>query len=486
MSGGGARDDEPATSLIPPVPASLPTARSRARRGGPALKTIDVLVEVVTPIFGGSVQPREVDKVDVIRPASVRGHLRFWWRALHGHQWGPKELYDRESALWGQAATERKGGRSAVDLRIDVDVQRVSELARRSVEHLSPEEVYALWPARKEQKHQTPEAERRDPGTRFHLRLLVPKDLEDEVRNVVRAWILFGGYGGRTRRGLGSLRVLDNEGEWLPGEATAIATCFGRNIFSPPGRSATDTPWLAGASLYVGKLGGNAEQAWVISLSWLREFRQGSKSGARRPGRDDRPSISNWPEADKIRKLSRLRQTGRWAHTPRHNAVPIWPRAAFGLPIIGRFQDSSRVSKQANGRSPFLRWNELPANHPNYGEEPGQFELGWRALDDRDNRLAMDRLASPLIVKALPLAGGRYAPCALWLNRAYPEGVVGLVQKQGREEKRVIKMGTEAAFDDLRAPDDVQHFAPLRGHTSLREAFLDWLQAAHKTTKVSP
>jgi CRISPR-associated protein Cmr1 len=132
----------------------------------------------------------------------------------------------------------------------------------------------------------------------------------------------------------------------------------------------------------------------------------------------------------------------------------------------------------------YLRWDELPENHRNYGEEPDSFELGWQVRDEHDRLVTMDRLASPLVVKALPLAGKRFAPCALWLHRAYPDGKVGLVRKRGND--RVIANGTEASFDALVAPGDAQHFAPLRGKASLRDAFLDWLHANYKTTKVSP
>jgi len=141
----------------------------------------------------------------------------------------------------------------------------------------------------------------------------------------------------------------------------------------------------------------------------------------------------------------------------------------------------SREPKQANTRPEYLRWDELPEHHPNHGEEPEPFELGWHALDDAH---AMERLASPLIVKALPLAGGRFAPCALWLHRAYPDGEVGLVQKRGKD--RFIAEKTVARFDALVAPGDAPHFAPLRNKASLRDAFLDWLQVNYKTTKVSP
>lgn len=79
------------------VPARMPEPRRRSSRGGPDLCTISVDVEVVTAILGGGSQTRALDDVDVIRAATVRGHLRFWWRALRGHEFaGATDLYAAE------------------------------------------------------------------------------------------------------------------------------------------------------------------------------------------------------------------------------------------------------------------------------------------------------------------------------------------------------------------------------------------------------
>jgi CRISPR-associated protein Cmr1 len=438
----------------------MPPPRPRRARGGTFLATFTVHLTVVTPILGGGAQTRATDDVDVIRAPTARGHLRFWWRALTGHEFGSsQDLYAAESALWGRAAGD-EGGRSAVELR--VDVEQAGEIDQSDIrlydsrEGMATPGAYALWPARGERRSQTP-APRRKPGTRFRLTALAPAEREAEVRNTVRAWVLFGGYSSRTRRGVGSLGVRIEPNAWVPAAATreGFTTLFGRDIFAPPRTVAGSVPWLAGASLHVGRAEKHAETAWTTALEWLKEFRQGTQgtvgNRAREPGagkpQPQRPSISNWPEADKVRHL-----TGKTkAHPPRHNDRPAWPRAGFGLPIIGKFQENARNG----GRL----------------DEPDGFELRWRSGGEEH-----DRLASPLIVKALPLANGTFVPCALWLNRAYPPGEVVL---------RGVP-GSGAPFDRLVAPGDAAGFAALAGKTSLREAFLDWLHAKHHTTIVAP
>jgi CRISPR-associated protein Cmr1 len=446
------------------APQSLPQPRLKSGRDGRTLSEISVRLEVVTPILGGGFQTRMVDDIDVIRAVTVRGHLRFWWRALRGHEFGsPADLHAAESALWGRAATD-EGGRSAVEIRVEVEqpgtIDDSDIRLYDSKDGQATRGAYALWPARAEKEKgqiKTPPAPRRTPGTRFRLTLIEPENRESEIRNVVRAWILFGGYGSRTRRGLGSFKVIDDANAWLPGDETreAFTALFARDVFAPPGSSAIDAPWLAGASLHVGGPTTEAGQAWTTALEWLKVFRQGTSGQpgdrAREPGtgkpQPRRPSISNWPEADKIRHVRRKTN----AHPPRHNATPAWPRAGFGLPIVGQFQKNARTG--------------------GWLEEPDGFELRWRS-DGGEH----DRLASPLILKALPLADGTFLPCALWLNRAYPTG-------------EVVLRGTgnsAAPFDRLVASGDTARFSALTGRSTLRAAFLDWLRARYRTTAVAP
>lgn len=145
------------------APAQLPEARRRSSRGGPELCTVSLNVEVVTAIFGGGTQARSLDNVDVIRGATVRGNLRFWWRALRGHEFAShRELYQAESAVWGHAATDH-GGRSHAEVR--VEVERVAEPDDTDVHPQKTSGAYALWPARAEKEKgrvKTPPAPRAD------------------------------------------------------------------------------------------------------------------------------------------------------------------------------------------------------------------------------------------------------------------------------------------------------------------------------------
>src|SRR5271157_4269420 len=63
-------------------------------------------IELITPMFGGGVEPRMNDPSFPIRPTAIRGQLQFWWRATVGAQYATLAgLRAAQSAVWG--STER-------------------------------------------------------------------------------------------------------------------------------------------------------------------------------------------------------------------------------------------------------------------------------------------------------------------------------------------------------------------------------------------
>lgn len=266
--------------VLPP----LPKERQCNRRGGPDLATIKLRVEVVTQILGGAPLSREIDDVDVIRVPSIRGQLRFWWRALNAHRSNTSnDMFVAESAIWGRAA-DKNGGRSEVTLSINV-----IKAGERDDGTVDPRAsgFYVLWPAkeRKEDRKNNTQAEpvapRRKPGTTFEMTFTCPQEQENHVREAVRAWLLFGGYGSRTRRGLGGLTAAERDREaWLPqimepkGVRSEFERIFGRDIFAASEVPPNDTPRLSGAKLWVGPRCKYAEEAWIQAVDWLQAFRK--------------------------------------------------------------------------------------------------------------------------------------------------------------------------------------------------------------------
>ncbi|PTL82521.1 type III-B CRISPR module RAMP protein Cmr1 [Vitiosangium sp. GDMCC 1.1324] len=450
---------------------ALPDPAPRARRltGGPPMKSLRVRLKTITPILGGSSAARELDELDPLRAPSIRGHLRFWWRALHGHACAtPAELARRERELWGGMGKEQ-GTRSRVEVRVEVEPRTVSRDDGRIDQRARG--AYALWVASK------PLAPRWHSSLCFHLHLLAPAERFSEVEGALRAWVLWGGYGSRTRRGLGALTVVDDAAAWLPRQPTREEwsrlfpelPLFGA---LPPG-GAKQVPLLRGARLLYGASRPGADDAWEVALGWLREFRQGEgrlpqgsrvaspgkkgegRSATAREPRPERPGRSYWPEADKVRQLFSPPKGTSWAHPPRPacaGKAVAWPRAGFGLPLAIRFQRTARPKTPGGRGAPYA--------------EPPDVELRWH-----DGTRVRERFASPLIVKAMPLADGSFVPIALWLRRAWPEKGQVVLMGKAREPVR----GSAAPFDRLLAPGDTALYAPLVAE-NLEEAFLGWVK----------
>ncbi|MFP2904312.1 type III-B CRISPR module RAMP protein Cmr1 [Pyxidicoccus sp. 3LFB2] len=444
-----------------------PAPRQRRYAGGPALESRTVSLKSTTPILGGAPVPRQVDTVDFIRVPTLRGHLRFWWRALYAHECRTSsELATRERALWGGVGSD-EGTRSRVELRVEVDHRSARKDPQLDIQMNEPG-AYALWPARATTRGEIkPAAPRWLPGLGFQLHLRAPAERMGEVENALRAWVLWGGYGSRARRGLGGFTVTDELPRWLPRDASmeALRELFpGVALFgAPPEGGARQVPLLRGARLFRGQPQSDGERAWIQALKWLRDFRQGQPPGAgkgparayaREWGDPKRPGRSNWPEPDYIRRLLEPSPTGKWAHPPRtqYSKGVAWARGGFGLPIGIRFQDKDRT-KVAYRDS-----------------EPGDVELRWH-----DGKAVRERLASPLIVKAMPLAKGGFVPIALWLCRAWPEKGTIVLLRKGQGQPQPVP-GSHAPFGPLVAPGDTALFAPLEAG-NLQEAFFGWLKS---------
>ena len=451
-------------------------------------------LEIITPVLGGGTEKRALDRNEPVRAASIRGHLRLWWRATLSElptddrgRVSADALMTRERQIWGGVTGEKGDEDRVIKSPVCVRVSDVQGATKDESDiDFKTRGAYALWTARGTQHGETP-APRWAPGLRFNLTVSAPRrrgqpidpKIVSEVKAAIRAWIVFGGYGGRTRRGLGALTVTDEKkrAEWLPARATItdVAALFpGVRFGADDETDAIDMPRLGAAGLALApSVTTNAEAAWTGALDWLSNFRQGQPGHgglgnhdpefARVRGEHNRPSISNWPEPDKARHLGRRRTS----HPPRHLDDPAWPRAGFGLPIQ-------------------TRWQRRPRDGSGRYDEPNDFSLEWgRAVDGRWKK--QDRIASPLFVGPMPLADGRFVSFALWLDRAYPKGGQVAMVVNG-----YVDQNSRAPFDKLLGTNDTAYFRPLedarnaaQGHR-LRRAFFDWLKTNRRLKAVEP
>lgn len=182
-------------------------------------------LELVSPAFlaGAMQRPEECD----LRPATLRGLLRWWWRALHAGRMSVESLRALEAALWGD--TEKAGAISLEIIRserLPTDAFNVDELIRRN-RLVRPERGerraqgilylgYGMQRVReKPARHFMPA------GAKWRIRLVAkPLRVNSEAALTAEAVLKhgiaalaalaeFGGIGAKSRRGYGSIDLRD-------------------------------------------------------------------------------------------------------------------------------------------------------------------------------------------------------------------------------------------------------------------------------------
>jgi len=198
------------------------------------MHTLTATYRIVTPLFLGDADR----KATAIRPPSVKGALRFWWRALN---WGRirdqcdndaealRRLHSEEAELFGAAAEENNPhGQARFLLHAKYTPDTVKqEFAWDRFSGIQYLLGQGLWHFREKLLRSCI-----TPGSlEVKLRLKVISDEQkQQLQNTLLALGLFGGIGSRARRGLGSLAIQNIENEttgsvWIPHNADELKTC---------------------------------------------------------------------------------------------------------------------------------------------------------------------------------------------------------------------------------------------------------------------
>ena len=427
--------------------------RRRAGDQTTQLITCTRVYKLITPLFGGGVEPGVADPVTVIRGTEIRGHLRFWWRACRGGQFGGnlRAMKKAEDLLWGTASTVKKPGPSKVGILVKLDKEgsdaqpfvlaeddNTKKAKLRSCTEVSP--AYAAFPL------QPSEAEIKAVGVgmktktvrrnvQFTLAITFSKDKEiteivDEVQAALWAWETFGGIGARTRRGFGALRLVSVNGTPVsPPPINGVETIIRSSLLThvvagtwPPHVPHLNRAWRGKVTAFQASHGA----AWKYLIKKLRAFRQEPLGRTPPSGAPPRPGRSKWPEPDAIRRLFPDRIP---KHTPSLAMPDKFPRAAFGLPIIFKFKSDDEAAG-----------------------DPTKTTLEGQLADKK-------RFASPLILRPLSCSSGAIGLAVILQGTHTPP----LVLKDAPGNP---------AVDATVTPAEAVAIPPLSGHVNVLEAFL--------------
>ncbi|MGE3965953.1 MAG: type III-B CRISPR module RAMP protein Cmr1 [Planctomycetota bacterium] len=285
---------------------------------------VEIRLCALTPIFKGGSTAAQVDEGRPFRAPSIRGALRYWWRATSTIA-DVAELRAREKALFGGVH-----GQGPVASAVSVAI-----LTQESTLGPRPKnKPYAFGVTGREAES---EARNRQVHTKATGGLRVEwrdDGAGDEVKRALKAWLLFGGVGGRSRRGAGS--VWWNEGLDRPATIEDYIAAW-RGLV--PERTTMPWPTLAGSVLLVGPAKDSADAAWAEGLDGMSDVR--ASLDVRREFVQTRGAdLLEWKHQDYIPIAAGERFTSR--------------RAALGLPI--RF----------NGRGNGFRGSLEPQGHNRY------------------------------------------------------------------------------------------------------------------------
>lgn len=188
------------------------------------MKTVCASFEIVTPMFIGSSDPT---KPEGVRSSSVKGALRFWWRALNWARMSGasdteklRNLHQEESRLFGVSAGDKSGGQGVFMLQVRDTSQRA---VQQPFGHgFDAGILYLLGMGLgsfKDGNHCTRAALPAVPGKGFEVKLLFrPKTPLDDVRAVTAALQVFGllgALGSRARHGMGSVAMTSMQSSGL-------------------------------------------------------------------------------------------------------------------------------------------------------------------------------------------------------------------------------------------------------------------------------
>lgn len=170
------------------------------RRSLTIMHTITFTCEVATPMFLSGTDGSTPE----LRPPSIKGALRFWWRAMNGDM-GVAALKQEESRIFGG------GGENGTRSLVTITIEKRSLLTC----HSGAMEI-AQYSGIGYLLYSTIFMQKRDcfvPGSEFSISFssYYPELLETTVK-AFACLVFFGGLGSRSRRGAGSVYVKNIEG----------------------------------------------------------------------------------------------------------------------------------------------------------------------------------------------------------------------------------------------------------------------------------
>ena len=182
------------------------------------LKTVHFEIETITPMF---ISGPDQGKAE-LRAPSIKGLLRFWWRAMHPIS-SMDILKQKESSIFGSGGENDSGGSSfSIRLVYNTVPTAKEKFPKQNIIVASKGKTfpvnileylaYGTYKYEGKEKGNVFLREWIKPGTKFHIDMTFFEETYiDEVLESMRVFSLFGGIGSRSRNGFGGFSILNDD-----------------------------------------------------------------------------------------------------------------------------------------------------------------------------------------------------------------------------------------------------------------------------------
>ncbi|MBI5192714.1 MAG: type III-B CRISPR module RAMP protein Cmr1 [Nitrospirae bacterium] len=183
------------------------------------IKKISFEIETTTPMFLAGADQSKAE----LRAASIKGLLRFWWRALQAES-NLDSLREKESKIFG-SSDEKTGGGSSFAIRIahegvlettnaDLPKHNITVTSKGKSFPVNVLEYLAYGPCSYDKVKKKNVIVRKyiSSGFKFNLHLSIFKqEFLNEILEAMYVFDLFGGVGSKSRNGFGSFFITNKD-----------------------------------------------------------------------------------------------------------------------------------------------------------------------------------------------------------------------------------------------------------------------------------
>lgn len=176
--------------------------------------------EIITPMFLAGANQSKVE----LRPPSIKGAMRYWWRAMHGNI-SLIDLKEKETKIFGGGGESAKKSRftlSAEDIFLNSSkksfplhniTQRVN--GKKHQINILDYLAYGVNEYQKEKKGQVIIRDYFQVGSKFnvifHFDPILSENEREEIINSFLLVSLIGGLGSKSRNGFGRFKILNDD-----------------------------------------------------------------------------------------------------------------------------------------------------------------------------------------------------------------------------------------------------------------------------------